>query len=389
MSMTKKNLEIKDWAEELVELHGQRSIHKPIARHQLRTLPWWCSLHLSVFWEEQSFDDIARCFNKLRETITTVCNAHFESTELENLHLKLSSVEKILSENQTLFLDEQNFRSDLDTHNLEKTSFDLLGVPLFQDVVREIVEPERPPTGELVNAVVPFLTALEKFDAFSFWRDWYQGFLDGKLLDWELQRRVALIDNAIWNAGPEAVAEEIERIRAESPNASLRPVSPQEKSSIVQHVEMNRDALAVSTAGLLDQLGSFKEHVRGINHLEAGFREELLTFVEELSIKLNELLTQLPSPGQIVSNEKANLLALWLRDYKCLARDKLRQYASPQSVADATVPTSIVLAATGIGAMMGAPLAGSVVGGLIANQMGPGQAAKELLKPRKSEGEGS
>jgi len=48
----------------------------------------------------------------------------------------------------------------------------------------------------------------------GFWRDWYQGFLDGNPLDWELQRRVALIDDAIWEAGPEAVAEEIERIRA-------------------------------------------------------------------------------------------------------------------------------------------------------------------------------
>ncbi|WP_260093340.1 hypothetical protein [Phaeobacter inhibens] len=49
----------------------------------------------------------------------------------------------------------------------------------------------------------------------SFWREWYQGFLDGKPLDWELQRRVALIDDAIWDAGPEAVATEIERIKTE------------------------------------------------------------------------------------------------------------------------------------------------------------------------------
>lgn len=48
----------------------------------------------------------------------------------------------------------------------------------------------------------------------AFWREWYQGFLDGKPLDWELQRRVALINDAIWEAGPEAVAEEIEKIRA-------------------------------------------------------------------------------------------------------------------------------------------------------------------------------
>ena len=51
--------------------------------------------------------------------------------------------------------------------------------------------------------------------SFLFWREWYQGFLDGKPMDWELQRRVALIDDAIWEAGPEAVADEIERIRAQ------------------------------------------------------------------------------------------------------------------------------------------------------------------------------
>ncbi|UWR44017.1 hypothetical protein [Phaeobacter inhibens] len=48
----------------------------------------------------------------------------------------------------------------------------------------------------------------------KFWLDWYQGFLDGKPLDWELQRRVALIGDAIWEAGPEAVAAEIERVRS-------------------------------------------------------------------------------------------------------------------------------------------------------------------------------
>ncbi|UWQ78031.1 hypothetical protein K3725_11975 [Leisingera sp. S132] len=51
-------------------------------------------------------------------------------------------------------------------------------------------------------------------ECWAFWRFWYQGFLDGKPLDWELQRRVALLDNAIWDTGPEAVAKEIERIRS-------------------------------------------------------------------------------------------------------------------------------------------------------------------------------
>jgi len=48
----------------------------------------------------------------------------------------------------------------------------------------------------------------------EFWREWYQGFVEGKPLDWELQRRVALIDDAIWAAGPVAVAREIANVRS-------------------------------------------------------------------------------------------------------------------------------------------------------------------------------
>ncbi|UWR55690.1 hypothetical protein [Phaeobacter inhibens] len=77
------------------------------------------------------------------------------------------------------------------------------------------------------NLLSPFegeallIAVWQEFDLFSsnkaewsFWREWYQGFLDGKPLDWELQRRVALINDDVWDAGPEAVAVEIERIRS-------------------------------------------------------------------------------------------------------------------------------------------------------------------------------
>lgn len=50
----------------------------------------------------------------------------------------------------------------------------------------------------------------------SFWRNWYEGFLNGQPMDWELQKRVALIDDDVWEAGVEAVAAKIERIEATS-----------------------------------------------------------------------------------------------------------------------------------------------------------------------------
>jgi hypothetical protein len=47
-----------------------------------------------------------------------------------------------------------------------------------------------------------------------FWTEWYQGMLDGTPMDWDLQYQVALIEDAVWQDGAEAVAGEIERIRA-------------------------------------------------------------------------------------------------------------------------------------------------------------------------------
>ncbi|UUV06907.1 hypothetical protein [Ruegeria sp. YS9] len=47
----------------------------------------------------------------------------------------------------------------------------------------------------------------------EFWAEWYEGMLKGEPLDWELQRRIALIDESIWNSGVDAIAYEIEQIR--------------------------------------------------------------------------------------------------------------------------------------------------------------------------------
>lgn len=247
-------------------------------------------------------------------------------------------------------------------------------------------------SGTLFDEVAPFTDYLQRNEPFRFWSEWYQGFLDGEPLDWELQRRVALIDNDIWEAGPEAVAEEITRIEADyqAEQASRAapdpdPVTEGEKSAIAQRASMNRDALAVTIASLLEQLADFKERVRGLNHLEPEFRQKLLDFIDDFSGKLTELLTDLPNPGEDISDAQAGRLALWLRDYKGFVHGKLAQYASPQNVAEATVPTAIVLAGTGVGAMLGMPVAGVVAAGLIANTMKPGQAAKELTKPSKSD----
>lgn len=59
------------------------------------------------------------------------------------------------------------------------------------------------------------LSSVENAKTWQFWRDWYNAMLDPAQFppDWELYEQVALIEDDIWDAGPEAVAEEIERLQ--------------------------------------------------------------------------------------------------------------------------------------------------------------------------------
>lgn len=57
----------------------------------------------------------------------------------------------------------------------------------------------------------------------TFWIDWYEGLLEGRAPDWALWREVALIENKVWEAGPEAVAEAIEDIKRKLSPPPLPP----------------------------------------------------------------------------------------------------------------------------------------------------------------------
>ncbi|MEO1343698.1 MAG: hypothetical protein AAFV74_06055 [Pseudomonadota bacterium] len=93
-----------------------------------------------------------------------------------------------------------------DALNDVSLSFDkLLSAPAWQNTG----EPEW-----MVSTVGSRDSLLDAGPEWDFWRRWYRGFLNGDHLDWELQRRVALIEENIWEAGPKAVAAEIARIEA-------------------------------------------------------------------------------------------------------------------------------------------------------------------------------
>lgn len=60
-----------------------------------------------------------------------------------------------------------------------------------------------------------FISYLETAPNFTFWARWYRGALEGRPLNWDLQRAIALeIEDEDWKAGPARVAERIAAIEA-------------------------------------------------------------------------------------------------------------------------------------------------------------------------------
>ncbi|SLN21761.1 hypothetical protein ROA7450_00793 [Roseovarius albus] len=110
------------------------------------------------------------------------------------------------------------------------------------------------------NSKLLLLKYFSKRKYWSFWREWYQGFLDGNPMDRELQRRVALIEDPIWESGPGAVAKEIERIRAEYllekvPLAEKVEFNPKTAKFFVTPIEVEKpDLLGATLAQVEDAL---------------------------------------------------------------------------------------------------------------------------------------
>jgi hypothetical protein len=137
----------------------------------------------------------------------------------------------------------------------------------------------------LSNCLTSLLDGFQHHHFFgSFWRDWYEGFLKGKPLDWELQRRVALMPDEDWDAGPNVVATRIAEIRARF-----------ELEQRIVELEQARDA-AQATASRLGMGGKNPPEPRDDDQ-EIGREVTIIwSCIEELK---TEVTSQTPDKGRV------------------------------------------------------------------------------------------
>jgi hypothetical protein len=161
----------------------------------------------------------------------------------------------------------------------------------------------------------------------QFWLDWYAKAREGRHLPVDLWEAIALIDTAIWEAGPEAVAEEIARLQggfgSTPPDlASELKRFPPGKPEVVQTVRENMAANAKELPPTFDAIESLilleTERLQTKNYQSDEDRDECrrqIAVLVSLYEAIRALRARLPGPEEHVSQSDAEQSEKLLRLY--------------------------------------------------------------------------
>ena len=138
--------------------------------------------------------------------------------------------------------------------------------------------------------------------------------------------------------------------------------------------------IALTVAALIRQQ---RENIRGDNSLSTERRKTALDALDELDGIVSEAgilaVGETEKQPQYKEEERKD----WASRFKSALRKNLISTFDPDNIANATLPTAIILGCGALGSAVAGPVgfgAGSVMGHLVTGQLKPGSAAKEISK---------
>lgn len=176
----------------------------------------------------------------------------------------------------------------------------------------------------------------ETGDPNSFWHRWWRGAVSGEWLDWNLQREVALIPDAIWQQGPKAVAAAIAEIEARyTPRydlheelAKLPRPAQQVVVAVQQAMQHNREALPPTFDAIQGLIALEIERLLKRNYTDDLDQQECqrqISVYLALYDAVCALRDNLPTAGPVTLEQAATsegLLQLYWNKIKQLPREK-------------------------------------------------------------------
>jgi len=152
-----------------------------------------------------------------------------------------------------------------------------------------------------------------------------------------------------------------------------------EALAVINRVEENRVPILFVSKLIISLTEELREKVRGDNKLSSDERAaalEALDKLQKLSHEAQEM-SEAP-PDLLMKNED---IQSWAGRFKSAINESLGTILDPKNVANAAVPTGLILGCGALGALIGGPIgfgAGSMLGHLITGQIKPGAAAKTI-----------
>ena len=144
-----------------------------------------------------------------------------------------------------------------------------------------------PPPSVLQNQARFEKIAAEDGD-WTFWLDWFRGFLNGEPLDWKLQKNIAQIPDEDWATGPAHISGEIEKIRnrheLETEIAAQKEQLTVQRATIEQRSHNKPPGLVDEHNAVVQQFTIIRDHLTEI--------EREIAEAEPLVARLRELLTR-------------------------------------------------------------------------------------------------
>ncbi|WP_407474774.1 hypothetical protein [Sulfitobacter sp. PM12] len=152
-----------------------------------------------------------------------------------------------------------------------------------------------------------------------------------------------------------------------------------EALNLVDRVEENREPILFVSKLIITLTEELREKVRGDNKLSPVERTAALEVLDKIQKLSQEAQTMSETPPDLLmSNDD---IQSWTERFKSAINESIDTIIDPKNLANAAVPTGLILGCGALGAMIGGPLgfgAGSMLGHLITGQIKPGAAAKTI-----------
>jgi hypothetical protein len=173
-----------------------------------------------------------------------------------------------------------------------------------------------------------------KPNIWGFWLRWWEGVVSGRLVDLNVQHRVAEIMDEVWHKGPEAVANEIAEIDQREAGESTdmgSDISSTPRAALAQievvrvAMERNRRALPPTFDAIEGLILLEIERLQSKNDRDHEWDRQMRVYLA-LHDAVVGLRANLPATGPVTARnaeESERLIKLYLRKFGSLPREKV------------------------------------------------------------------